>query len=214
MKIRILKLSPLMSPRNGRCFEYFEQHSRRIEIRVNQSAAKFKPPVYYIGKLLPFSREFDLSFSRSRIIIAASIVESPRISRASISARAHEKTFSTNDRRVTSWGMSRKSWDSMNAKDPPPIHTVEASRHSNQWFSWKGGKLGHLNYTFLADEDESRKLLKGHRRRRGGEITRYCKKLFLHEMRCMIIDIIDSICGKYVNSAISSSITVSVIIIN
>jgi len=51
------------SPRNGCCFERFEQRSRRIEIRVNQSAAKFEPPVYYAGKLLPFPGEFDLSLS-------------------------------------------------------------------------------------------------------------------------------------------------------
>lgn len=50
-------------PRNGCCFERFGQRSRRIEIRVNQSAAKFEPPVYYIGKLLPFPAEFDLSLS-------------------------------------------------------------------------------------------------------------------------------------------------------
>lgn len=70
---RTLKLAPLICrntkytggrdalPRNGCCFERFEQRSRRIEIRVNQSAAKFEPPVYYVGKLLPFPGEFDLS---------------------------------------------------------------------------------------------------------------------------------------------------------
>jgi len=70
-----LKLSPLIcrntkytgdrdaSPPNGCCFERFVQCSHRIEIRVNQSAAKFEPPVYYVGKLFPFPGEFDLSLS-------------------------------------------------------------------------------------------------------------------------------------------------------
>lgn len=62
--------------------------TRRIEIRVNQSVAKFEPLVYYTGKtlLLPFPEEFDLSHSATHYYRTLLAVPQGRVARAHVRA--------------------------------------------------------------------------------------------------------------------------------